>query len=283
MDSFARIVGELWDKWSAFSPVSLEQLLSYSGRIAITFDEPIVVFGMAVFAITRGSDCVSGELGRGTLEMLLAQPLSRLQVICTQSAVTVYGIALISICVWGGLTAGIHTFSVQEEVQREFVIPYIKIRIPNPFAPKEPVRIPLSEKVNANDFLPATVNLFALGVCVAGVTTFLSACDRYRWRTIGLASGLFVLQMIVKLGAMAIPEFKWLNYGTIFTAYNPQVIVELAVRSPDTVWNLVMRSPSGEFLSLGPVGHDLVLIGIGLVGYVAAAIIFQRRDLPAPL
>src|SRR5690349_14917594 len=58
MDSFARIVGELWDKWSRFSPVGLEQLLSYSGRVAMTYDEPIIVFGVAIFAIARGSDCV---------------------------------------------------------------------------------------------------------------------------------------------------------------------------------------------------------------------------------
>ena len=95
MDSFAKIVGELWDKWSDFSPVSLKQLLSYPGRVAITFDEPIVLLCITIFAIARGSDCISGELGRGTMEMLLAQPLSRWQIVVTQATVTVYGLAIL--------------------------------------------------------------------------------------------------------------------------------------------------------------------------------------------
>src|SRR5215213_10193828 len=51
MSSFATIVEQLWDKWKEFSPVSLTQLLSYTGRMAITFDEPIVVFTVSIFAI----------------------------------------------------------------------------------------------------------------------------------------------------------------------------------------------------------------------------------------
>jgi ABC-2 type transport system permease protein len=86
---FAAIVEQLWDQFKDFWPVSLEQLLSYTGRIAVGYNEPIIVFGISLFAIARGSDVVSGELGRGTLEMLLAQPVSRLSVLYTQAAVTV--------------------------------------------------------------------------------------------------------------------------------------------------------------------------------------------------
>ena len=87
---FAAIVEQLWDEFKDLWPVSLEQLLSYTGRIAVGYNEPIVVFGVCMFAIARGSDVVSGELGRGTLEMLLAQPVSRLQVLYTQAAVTLF-------------------------------------------------------------------------------------------------------------------------------------------------------------------------------------------------
>src|SRR3954464_4019123 len=71
---FAAIVEQLWDQFKDFWPVPLDQLLSYTGRIAGGFNEPVIVFGVSLFAIARGSDVVSGELGRGTLEMLLAQP-----------------------------------------------------------------------------------------------------------------------------------------------------------------------------------------------------------------
>jgi ABC-2 type transport system permease protein len=83
---FAAIVEQVWDQFKSFSPVPLDQLLSYTGRIAIGYNEPVVVFGISIFAIARGSDAVSGELNRGTLEMLLAQPVSRLQVLYTQAS-----------------------------------------------------------------------------------------------------------------------------------------------------------------------------------------------------
>ena len=67
---FAAIVEQLWDQFKDFWPVSLEQLLSYTGRIAVGYNEPIIVFGVSLFAIARGSDVVSGELGRGTLEQV---------------------------------------------------------------------------------------------------------------------------------------------------------------------------------------------------------------------
>jgi hypothetical protein len=36
-------------------------------------------------------------------------------------------------------------------------------------------------------------------------------------------------------------------------------------------------------MGVGPLTYDLVLLGVGLVGYLAAAVVFVRRDLPAPL
>src|SRR5205085_10258528 len=72
---FAAIVEQLWDQLKDYWPVSLDQLLTYTGRIAVGYNEPVVVFGASIFAIARGSDVVSGELSRGTMEMLLAQPV----------------------------------------------------------------------------------------------------------------------------------------------------------------------------------------------------------------
>ena len=61
LTDFAAIVERLWDKWGKFSAVPLSHLLSYPGRIALAFDEPIVVFTVSIFAISRGSDAVSGS------------------------------------------------------------------------------------------------------------------------------------------------------------------------------------------------------------------------------
>ncbi|MCA9182522.1 MAG: hypothetical protein KDA51_13745, partial [Planctomycetales bacterium] len=78
LSEFAKVIEPLWKKYNKLSPVSLDQLLTYSGRIARAYSEPMVTLCITVWAIARGSDVVSGELGRGSMEMLIAQPLSRL-------------------------------------------------------------------------------------------------------------------------------------------------------------------------------------------------------------
>jgi ABC-2 type transport system permease protein len=284
MDSFASIVEQLWDKWKDFSPVPLSQLLSYSGRIAIGYDEPIVVFSMAIFAIARGSDAVSGELNRGTMEMLLAQPVSRLQVLYSQALVTVGAILLLSLAAWGGTWAGIQTNRVIEQPPAPSIkVPGFGFEIPLGFRSPEKISVPMRDRVSIMDLLPGAVNLFSLGVCWAGLATLVSACDRYRWRTIGIVSGFFVLQMIVKIAGLAMPQLRPLLNFSIFTAYEPQKFVSIAVNMPEQTWALLLRDNNGQVIDTGPLGYNLILIAIGIASYLLAGAIFHKRDLPAPL
>ena len=72
--SFAAIIEQLLGALGDMKdilPVPLSQFLSYSGRVALTYDEPVVVFSLSIFAIARGSDAISGELNRGKLGRLL--------------------------------------------------------------------------------------------------------------------------------------------------------------------------------------------------------------------
>ena len=39
----------------------------------------------------------------------------------------------------------------------------------------------------------------------------------------------------------------------------------------------------GAFVEPGPLGYNLILLGVGAVSYLAAGIVFHKRDLPAPL
>jgi beta-exotoxin I transport system permease protein len=284
LETFSQIVEKLWDKWADYWPVSLSQLLSYSGRIAVTFDEPIVVLCVSVFAIARGSDVVSGEINRGTMELLLAQPVSRWQVLASQAIVTVVGIILLSLTAWLGTLAGIMTNTVQETVPPPAIqVPGIGLSIPLSLAKPEKVRVPMREKVDSEDFLPGAVNLGALGICFAGIASLVSACDRYRWRTIGLVVGFYVVQTIFKISGMAIAEVAWLKKVSIFTAYEPQRFIATAVHDAANTWSVVLRDSQGAIFDAGPLGYNLILLGIGIGCYVAAAVVFQKRDLPAPL
>ncbi len=281
---FATIVEQLWDQFKDLWPVSLEQLLSYTGRIAVGYNEPIVVFGVSIFAIARGSDVVSGELGRGTLEMLLAQPVSRLQVLYTQAAVTVAGIALLCVLTVAGTAAGIYTIKVKEDVPPPSIgIPGLGMRIPLSLAKPEKIKVPMSEKTKPGYFVPGAFNLFCLGFMVAGFSTLVSALDRYRWRTIGIVVGVYVVSIIVKLLGQAISEVAWLQYFSIFSAYEPQKFISIAMHEPANGWALMRRDEAGQIRELGPLGYNLILVLCGVVSYVLAGVVFRRRDLPAPL
>ncbi|MGL4464288.1 MAG: ABC transporter permease subunit, partial [Planctomycetia bacterium] len=187
------------------------------------------------WAVARGSDSISGEIGRGTMEVLLAQPYRRATVLATQAAVTVFGALVLSLAVLVGTTAGLYARGMTDAVP--------------PAA-----------------LLPAAVNLFGFIFCVCGLTTFASSLDRYRWRTVGIAASFCLLQMMTKLFGRMWIYGGWLQYTTIFCAYEPQVFIV----TPDGAW-------------AASLSYNLVLYGLGLAGYTASFIVFTRRDLPAPI
>ncbi len=94
-----------------FSPVPLEQFLTYDGVVGLTFDEPVLILCIVVWCIARGTDFVSGEVGRGTMEMLLAQPVSREKIALAHGSVTILGLLGLVAMTFLGLALGIHTCS----------------------------------------------------------------------------------------------------------------------------------------------------------------------------
>jgi ABC-2 type transport system permease protein len=281
---FAAIVEQVWENFKDFSPVPLSQLLSYSGRIAITYDEPIVVFGISIFAIARGSDAVSGELGRGSMELLLAQPVSRLQVLYSQALVTIGSLLLLCAITLAGTAVGIQTTTVKEDVPPPTLkVPGLDIEIPLSFAKPEKIQVPMREKVNVKDVLPGAVNLFCLGCALAGFSTLVSAFDRYRWRTIGVVVSCYVVHLVLKILGLAIDDVRWMQKLSLFTAYEPQKFISIAVNQPTQTWALALYDSNQQFVELGPMGYNLVLLSVAGLSYVIAGMVFHRRDLPAPL
>lgn len=286
-DRFKTIV-EQFQEFERFLPVPFEQLFTYPGRIAMAYDEFIVVMCMAIWAIARGSDSVAGELGRGTMEMVAAQPVSRKHILLTQGMITVLGAALLALASWIGLYAGIQTMSVKEPAATpELGLPVLG------FAPvtgllqhqleQETRVVPMSEKVNPHDLWPATVNYFAFGFFLAGLSTLFSALNRYRWRTIGIVAGIYSVQLVTKVIGLASDRYSWLLKFTFFTAYEPERWVSLAVNQPAEAWRFMLVDKQGQWAELGPLGFDVLLIGMGIVAYVGATVVFSRRDLPAPV
>ena len=69
-------------------------IFSLSGTIALGFIHPIAVALVLVFALGFAVASVAGERQRGTLEVLLARPLSRRRIYLTLLVATVLFVAL---------------------------------------------------------------------------------------------------------------------------------------------------------------------------------------------
>jgi ABC-2 type transport system permease protein len=218
------------------SGVPFVEVATPEGRIALAFVDPLVHLGVTVWAIARGSDAVAGELERGTMEMLLAQPVSRISVYASKTVVSIMGLALICIALWCGMAVGV--FLIVAETDR--VWPAL--------------------------FIPPTMNVFGLGLAMAGITAFVSSFDRYRWRTIGIMGAFYAVAVVFKVIARMAPGWEPLGWLSVFWPFEPQRMVAAS----GDAWRLVVE-------------YNAPLVVVGIIGYVAGAIVFCRRDLPAPL
>jgi ABC-2 type transport system permease protein len=221
--------------WQRLSGVPFTEVATHAGRVALAFVDPVVVLAATVWGITRGSDAVSGQLERGTMEMVLAAPVRRVAVFVTQALATTAAAALLCgvlfASVWGAIALG-----------------------------------PWAGKVDPFRFLPAAANVFGLMVCMAGIAAGVSAADSYRWRTVGILCGFYVFSILAKLVGRLSRPLGWVGYLSVLNAYEPQRLVGDAAES----WRLLAQ-------------YDAVLIGVGVAAYVVGAVVFAKRDLPAPL
>ncbi len=78
-------------KWEKLSPIPFTRLATPIGFTTLLYVDPVVLFTCVIWAIGRGSSSVAGEIDRGTMEMLLAQPISRLSIMVVSFLITVIG------------------------------------------------------------------------------------------------------------------------------------------------------------------------------------------------
>ncbi len=283
LTGFAPLIDQ-FRAFEKFSPVPLEQFLSYHGVIALTFDEPVLILCILVWSVARGSDVVSGEVGRGTMEMLLAQPVRRSHVYWSHALVTTLGLACLCLLVFAGLYFGIVTNSTPMEERPTFHIPFIDLTLNNIFATSHKRLVPLTELVSPATYIAPTINLFGLGFAVLGFSAMVSSFDQFRWRTIGITIGTYVLQLLLLILSKSTPMMAWLKPGSFIAAYQPDWMVRIIHHNPERAWYWwVGSSTSAWDECLGPMSYSVILIGIGMISMVIGSWRFQIRDLPAPL
>lgn len=282
-DRFRAILEMLPGDWRRFLSVDIDWLITYQGRISLAYQELIVILAMVIWTVARGSDTVSGELNRGTMEMLLAQPISRLRILWTQAAIAFFGVFLIAASAFGGTCTGVYATRVKEEVRPQLslpiYIPGVGTEVPLPFGKAKTVQTRMSEKVDVRLFLPATVNLASLGVMVLGFTLLMSAWDRFRWRTIGIVSGTLIAQIMLKIAGMASEGTRWLKSFSLLSAYDPEVFVRMADVRPTAAWSFLLYDSQGRWEGFGPLASHGLLLFVGFACLAGASVVFCRREL----
>ncbi|MGB0758244.1 MAG: ABC transporter permease subunit [Rubripirellula sp.] len=281
MGQFKTIL-EQFREFEKFAPIDFDALFTYPGRVGMTYDEPIVILCVVIWCIARGSDVVSGELGRGTLEMLLAQPIRRSTLLLSHASVSVGGLLLLVLLVWAGIGIGVFATSVNETVEQPTLqIPFLNLDVPLTIDSPAKQEVPLRDRVDVRTYAASTFNLFALGLFVLGLATMLSSLDRYRWRTVGAVVGIYILQLVMYGLGKAATSLDWLLSMTFFSCYKPQKMTSLVAEGGlGSPWNFTQIMPEGVF---PPPVYPLILIGLGVLFYFIAYRTFRNRDLPAPL
>lgn len=233
-------------QWQRMWGVPISELATPAGRLALVWVHPLMMLGALTWAIARGSDCVSGEIGRGSMEMLLGQPVSRTSVYATHAVVTVLGSAVLATAAWCGTAVGVHTREMYADVA-------------------------------VSRYIASAANYFGLMLCFGGLAALASSWDSLRWRTVAIMVGAYIVSVMLTIAGQVSPRWGWLQYLSILTPYKPQTMVA----HNDIAWQLLSERDGQTVLGLG--GNQAVLIVLGLSAYVGGGVIFARREIPAPI
>lgn len=219
VDAFVKFFSESLKIFQALLPVSIEDLAAPLGRVAFTFEELGLLLLLGLWTVTRGTECLAGRIGAGTMEMLLAQPIRRITLVTTHTAITLLGVVAMGAASWLGVRIGLE---------------YSKF----PGAP------------DWTKLAPAVANFVCLGVFITGGATLISAIVRTRSQAVGLVIGFYVVQLAFMIVGRIADRFDWLNRLTILSVYEPTLLTIGLHRDPAMYWPLFWQY-NGCLLGLG--------------------------------
>src|ERR1051326_7045111 len=79
--------------------------------LSIGYVHPAMLVLFSIWAVGRASGAIAGEIDRGTMELLLAQPMARYRVVLGHLAVDGITIPLLCLSMWAGTWAGCWFFT----------------------------------------------------------------------------------------------------------------------------------------------------------------------------
>ena len=195
----------------------------YLGGNVFNFLWPLLAAIGGITLATR----VAGDADRGFLDILLTTPLPRIRHLALSIAVQLMGLTLTAAAMIGGILLADLAIA--------------------PSFPTE--RLVLS-----------LVLCVALGMAIAGPTTFLAVRLLDRGRAAGIVAGTLVVMYLLQVIAQLAPASEALATVSLFRYFTVRELID-----------------GGPF----PIGDALVLAGTGVVGWALALLDFRGRDIAA--
>jgi ABC-2 type transport system permease protein len=161
---------------------------------------PLVQTILCIWAIGRASGAIAGEIDRGTMELLLAQPIRRSRVILAHGVVDLITIPVLCLSMWAGTWLGTWIMGFLTD--------------PDPLLRAEPWR-----------FGPSLLNVAVLIFAVSGYTMWISAAGRFRGRVLGLAVIITLVQFLINVIGQLWEPADYLRPLTVFYYYQPQPMI----------------------------------------------------------
>ncbi|HEY1859516.1 MAG TPA: ABC transporter permease subunit [Gemmataceae bacterium] len=236
--------------------------------LSIGYVHPLMQTIFCIWAIGRASGAIAGEIDKGTMELLMAQPIARYRVVLAHLCVDLLTIPLLCLSLWFGSWLGAQLVGPFEVDLNRFKDLSLPVEAP----PAEDMQVHVAA------FGPGLWNIGALIFAVCGYTMWLSAAGRFHWRVMGLSVLITLLQFLVNLLGQLWDVMEPLRPFTIFYYFQPQKII----LQQQHAWTVDLRMWNGG-QPLAQVPVLAVLLGVGFLGYLMALRTFTRRDLPAPL
>jgi ABC-2 type transport system permease protein len=174
------------------------QVGNLSALIAIGYQHPLVLLLYMLFAVGIPTGLLAGEVQRGTMELILSRPITKLQVYLCAALLTVLGMVALVLVMFGGTVVSTMIYSFGEPV---------------------PLR----------DFFRMAINGGMLSAAVGAISLLSAASFSRRGTAVGVAVSYLVVNYFVSIIADWWPLMKALKTLTIFNYINPHKVFALHV------------------------------------------------------
>jgi ABC-2 type transport system permease protein len=243
--------------------------------LAIGLLHPVVLVMCVVWGVGRASGAVAGELERGTMELLMSQPVPRNRLILAHFLVDCVVLPVLCLSFFAGTQFGL--WAVGDFIPDYKMLDELKEKFPMAAGVLQADKLDMTPlEVSGRGELVGLVNTLALMFAISGMTLAFSALGRSRWKAVGYAVLVVVVMFVANTIGQLWEPAGFVRPFTFFFYYQPQrtMIDGSWLVDVGKAWN------AGRPLLVPAVG---VLFAVGAAGYALALRTFTRRDLPAPL